>query len=133
MSSDLADAIERAEIDDIAHALFLRDRLDAKIFEAIARFDRDSAWAADGATSMTAWLRANAGLAGGVAAGIVKRANKLARRPVLARAWLHGDLSFGQVQAVLTNVSDATLDRFADDEGDLVPLLRPLSVEDTTS
>ena len=132
MLSDLAEAIERTEIDgsDLAGALALRDRLDAKITLAVAAFDAGGDWAADGCVNATQWLRANAGMRAGDAAGLVKRANKLRRLPVTAQAWLHGRLSRGQVDAVLTNVRGDTIDTFARDEPGLIPLLAPLTPED---
>lgn len=130
---ELADAIERADIDagDVAHALWLRDRLDAKITLAVGQLDASGMWAFDGAASPTQWLRANGGLRGAEAGGLVKRANKLRALPVITRAWLNGTLSRGQVEAVLANVNGDTLDALARDEADLVPVLRPLSPEDT--
>jgi len=40
----------------LAAVLALRDRLDARISDAVAAHDRAALWELDGATSMTAWL-----------------------------------------------------------------------------
>ena len=40
---------------EIEQALWLRDRLDAKISKALRRFDADEAWSADGSLSLTSW------------------------------------------------------------------------------
>jgi len=41
----------------ITEVLAIRDRLDAKISDAVSDFDRAGLWDLDSATSMTAWLR----------------------------------------------------------------------------
>ena len=118
-------------LSDLLALLAERDRIDARIAVLIAEADASGEWALDGAASMTQWLRANTRLRGGEAGGLVKRANKLRHLPVIARAWLDGTLSRGQVEAVLANVNGDVIDRLAADEAELVPYLAPLSVEDT--
>jgi hypothetical protein len=49
----------------IAAVLALRDRLDARIAEAVGEFDAVSLWDADGATSLVAWLRDRGGAPAG--------------------------------------------------------------------
>ena len=44
---------------DIEELLALRDRLDAKISEALRAFDAERCWAEDGSLSLTAWLAAH--------------------------------------------------------------------------
>ena len=60
MFEGLAEAIDGLEIpvdgDALAAVFALRDRLDARLAEAVAAFDRHELWECDGATSMTAWL-----------------------------------------------------------------------------
>ncbi len=66
MFEALAEEIEQLDIppagDAIAEAVALRDRLEARISEAVGAFDAAELWDLDAATSMTAWLRANAGM-----------------------------------------------------------------------
>src|SRR5688500_17268280 len=65
MLDTLAEAIEGVEIHaderELAQALGLRDRLDAKITSAVGAFDAAELWDGDGSVSMAAWLRIHAG------------------------------------------------------------------------
>ena len=108
-------------------ALALRDRLGAKIAEAAGDFDAAALWELDAATSMTAWLRSQADLSGREATRLAGSAKKLRDLPVTAAAWRAGELSGGQVDAILANVG-RHLERFADHEAALVPTLAPLPV-----
>ena len=60
MFEQLGDAIEELDIPAdgaaLAAVVALRDRLDARISDAVADCDRAGLWELDGATSMTAWL-----------------------------------------------------------------------------
>jgi Domain of unknown function (DUF222) len=130
----LGDAIEGLDIpvdvDALATVLALRDRLDARISDAVAAHDRAGLWEFDGATSMTAWLADRAALPRPRAAGTTSRARKLAHLPVTAQAWRDGVLSSGQVEAIATNLDADTLGLFADQEAALVPALVDLPVRD---
>ncbi|MGI8684501.1 MAG: DUF222 domain-containing protein [Acidimicrobiales bacterium] len=106
----------------------LRDRLDATIAEAVGAFDAAALWDIDLATSMTAWLRSQAGMSRRDAAHLAGHAKRLRSLPVTAAAWQSGALSSGQVDAILAVVPDRHLKRFADHEAALVPTLAPLSV-----
>ena len=46
-------------------------------------------------------------------------------------AWLDGGLSGGQVQAIVANLSDRTVDLFAEHEAELIPHIAKLTVVDT--
>lgn len=108
-------------------ALALWDRLGAKIAEAAGAFDAASLWDLDAATSMTAWLRSEAGMSRRDSARLAATAHKLRQLPVTAAAWRAGELSGGQVDAVLANVGNH-LERFADHEAAVVDTLTPLAV-----
>jgi hypothetical protein len=108
-----------------------RDRFDAKLAVAVAEFEAEGLWALDGAASPVAWLRAR-GLTPPEAHRIVLIARKLKRLPVLAAAWLAGEVNGGQVQAVNANVVERHVELFASHEAELVPTLVGLSLEDTT-
>ena len=108
-------------------ALALWDRLGAKIAEAAGAFDAASLWDLDAATSMTAWLRSEAGMSRRDSARLAATAHKLRQLPVTAAAWRAGELSGGQVDAVLANVGNH-LERFADHEAAVVDTLAPLAV-----
>ncbi|HVE46230.1 MAG TPA: DUF222 domain-containing protein [Acidimicrobiales bacterium] len=135
MLRELTAAVEELDIpvfgDDIAAAIGLMDRLGAKITKAVAAFDNDGIWAIEGATSMTAWLRHHARMSGGAAASMTRTARRLEELPVTSAAWLSGEMSSGQVQAVVANVGEKTLAMFAEHEAEVVPSLSELSVADT--
>jgi hypothetical protein len=117
----------------LAAVLGLRDRLDARISDAVATHDRAGLWELDGATSMTAWLADRAAMPRPRAAATVSRACKLARLPVTMRAWLDGVLSSGQVEAIAVNLDPDTIDLFADHEAAMVPTLVDLPVRDVVA
>lgn len=108
----------------------LRDRLDARITEAVGALDQSGLWELDGAVSMTAWLKARARMTSRDAAVVVRSARQLGELPVTRRAFAEGDLSSGQVQAVLAAVSERT-ELFAEHEPDVVTHLERLDVRDT--
>ena len=135
MCTGLAEAIDDYTIpldgDALAEAFALADRLQAKLVDAVAGFDTAQLWDIDGATSMTAWLRDRAGLTGRRARHLTSTARRLRSLPVTAAAWETGELSGGQVDAIVAAVDDATVDLFADHEPELVPTLAALSTTDT--
>ena len=63
----------------LSAVLALRDRLDARISDAVAAHDRAALWELDGATSMTAWLADRASMPRPRAAATAARARKGAR------------------------------------------------------
>lgn len=131
----LAEEIEAlsvpAEGAAIAAAVALRDRLDAKITAAVGAFDAGGEWDLDGATSMTAWLRDHAAMTARGAARLRAAARRLRRLPHTAAAWQAGELSGGQVEAVLAALDDGTVGLFAEQEAAVLPSLVGLSVADT--
>jgi hypothetical protein len=109
----------------------LMDRLNAKLLAAVGEHDAAEVWRNDGATSMTAWLRHYTGRSGRDAAGCARTARRLRALPVTAAAYRDGVLSSGQVQAIVANLKDRTVDLFAHHQAQLVPELAALSVGDT--
>src|SRR5688500_19807634 len=103
----LHDAIEGLEVPadgrGLTEALVLLDRLAAKVTAAVGEFDRAQLWDLDGATSMVAWLR-DAGLSRSQASVLLRNAKRVRTLPVLADAWEAGELSGGQIDAVVRNV-----------------------------
>lgn len=134
---ELAAAVEEVQIpvcgDDIVAAIGLMERLAARISEAVGAFDKAGIWEIEGATSMTAWLRHRARMSGAAAMSMSRTAKRLRELPVTAAAWRDGSLSSGQVQAVVANVSDTTIEMFAEHEAGVVPALCELSVVDAAS
>ena len=134
MFEELGDAIEGLDIPvdgaALAAVMALRDRLDARISDAVAHCDRAGLWELDGATSMTAWLSHHTRMARPRAAATTARARKLTQLPVTARAWRDGVLSTGQVDAIAANLDPDTVALFADHETAMVPTLVELPVRD---
>ena len=108
------------------------ERLGAVLCRLTGHLDAAGAWAADGSSSMVAWLRHHARLSAGDAARLVRTAERLRAAPVTSSAYRSGQLSAGQVQAVVANVSRKTAELYAGHEAELVPALAPLSVADTS-
>ena len=132
MFEALAEAVDGVEIpaygEAIAEAIAIRERLDAAISEAVGRFDADGGWELEGATSMTAWLRLHGRLTSRDATRLATTGRRLRRLPVTAAAYGHGELSGGQVAAILANLSDRTAALFAGHECEVVEHLARLSV-----
>src|SRR5262245_48762190 len=137
MFEQLGEAIEGLDIPVDGAALTavvaLRDRLDARISDAVADYDRAGLWELDGATSMTAWLTHHTRMPRPRAAATTARARKLAHLPVTAAPWRDGTLSTGQVDAIAANLDPHTVALFADHEAVLLPTLAELSVRDVAT
>jgi len=116
----------------LTQLLAVVDRLVAKVAGAVGEFDRAALWEIDGATSMRAWLR-DAGFTSADAGRLVATAQRVNKLPVVAAAWEAGELSGGQVQAIVHNVPDRLVSRFAEHEAEIVPMLKVLSVPHTVT
>jgi hypothetical protein len=62
---------------------------------------------------------------------LVRLARRLAAMPATRHAWVDGVLSQGQIEAIAANVPKRLLGRWRSDEAALVPLLAPLTPEQT--
>lgn len=135
MFGRLAQLIDEIEIpvdgEALAEALALRDRLDAAIATAAAAFDAAKLWEIDGARSLTDWLRIRGRTSRAEAARTSAAARRTAVLPTTWEAWRTGTLSTGQVRAIVVNLTDQTVSHFAHDEATLVPLIEPLSAQQT--
>jgi len=118
---------------DIEELLALRDRLDAKISEALRVFDVERCWAEDGSLSLTAWLAAHGRRARKEAYREALTAKRLSQLPTTAAAWAEGVLSSSQVGAVVANVSAEHAGLYAAHEDELTPVLAALSVRDAAA
>jgi hypothetical protein len=118
---------------DIEELLALRDRLDAKLSEALGVFESELGWAEDGSLSLTAWLAAHGRRSRKEAHREAVISKRLAQLPVTAAAWAQGVLSSSQVGAVVANVSAEHASLYAAHEDELTPLLACLSVRDTAA
>jgi hypothetical protein len=137
MLQALGDAIDNLDIgvdlDTLAEAIRLRSRLDAVIATAVGAIDNAQAYVADHAVTMPMWLRAYGGLTGGAAARLTHLGRRVHQLPALGEAWRTGALRPGQVDAVVANVTDRVVDRFAEQQHDLVAALVPLEVHATVT
>ncbi len=133
----LEEAVEALELgldgDELVACQRTGDRLSAKLGVAYGEFDALELWDLDAATSMTAWLRDHATMAGGEATRVVRSARRLRGLPVTAAAALDGSLSAGAVRAIVANVSDKTAELFAEHEAELIPTLVPLGAGDVAA
>ena len=88
----------------------------ANALTAVAEFDREQRWRADGATSMTAWLAARYRMTWGTSREWVRVARALGSLPAIARVFARGELSWDQLRALTkfaSPESDAELARHA--------------------
>lgn len=81
--------------------------------EMLAEYDRRELWRADGATSMTAWVKGVLGNGGDTASAQVRVAHALDELPVIANAFEEGALSFDQAKAVTEFATPSTDAHFA--------------------
>jgi len=91
---DLAAAIEDLDIpldaESLAAVVALRDRLDARIAEAVGSFEGHGWWGFDGSASMTAWLRSHGRMTARAAQRLRCVGHRLRSLPVCARAYANG-------------------------------------------
>ncbi|HEY2331744.1 MAG TPA: DUF222 domain-containing protein, partial [Acidimicrobiales bacterium] len=130
MFDELAGAVGGLEIpshgDALAAVVRLWDQLGARIATAVDDFDRSGGWEIEGATSITAWLRDRGGMARPQAGQLLRTGRRFRELLVLAAAAKDGTLSGGQVQAVVSTLTEATVPVFAAQEAELVPTLAVL-------
>jgi uncharacterized protein DUF222 len=81
------------------------DPLEAVFANGVRRFDKSGEYKADGALSLTAWLRWKCKLSGGAAVERVEVARQLEKLPKTEAAFANGDLGFQHV-AVLARTAE---------------------------
>src|SRR2546423_12375403 len=81
------------------------DPLEAAFATGVRRFDKSGEYRADGALSLTAWLRWKCKLSGGAAMERVEIARQLEKLPATAAAFANGDVGFQHV-AVLARTAE---------------------------
>jgi uncharacterized protein DUF222 len=81
------------------------DPLEAVFSRGVRRFDKSGEYKADGALSLTAWLRWKCKLSGGAAMERVEIARQLEKLPQTEAAFANGDLGFQHV-AVLARTAE---------------------------
>jgi Domain of unknown function (DUF222) len=135
MLEALAEAVTELVIapsaEQIEKALWLRERLDAKISRALRDFDEAEGWRQDGSLSLTAWLAAHGRASRKEAHREAVIASRLASLPVTEGAWADGTLSSGQTAAIVANVCAERAALYAEHEAEMTPVLAELSVAET--
>jgi hypothetical protein len=87
---------------------------------AVAEFDQWGAWAADGATTATAWIDTVCHLPKKEARAQLRRGQALATLPVAAEAWKNGDIGPAHLDALVKVKRPVTEEALARDEAILV-------------
>jgi hypothetical protein len=135
MFATLARDIEGLDIpidgEAIGELLALRDRLDARISEALGEFDAAGLWELDGAVSLTSWLKIRGRMTSRDASVTARRAARLRQLPVTQEAWADGSLSGGQVAAVMAALRPNHEELFVEQEADVVGVVAGIDVRDT--
>ncbi len=111
----------------VRQLLELAERAHAEAMRAVADWDRDAAWAEDGAPSAVAWLVSRAPVTRVEAARIVRSARLLREHPETAHALAAGEVKSGHVETIATAARDRE-DLYAEHEHALVADARGLSV-----
>src|SRR6184192_4276043 len=81
------------------------DRLESVFADGVRRFDKSGEYKADGALSLTAWLRWKCKLSGGAAMERVEIARQLEKLPQIGAAFANGDVGYQHV-AVLARTAE---------------------------
>ena len=129
--------IETLELDptsgpQIIEAIHCLNMLTAKVTQAVAGFDAAGGFSADHAPNMACWLSAHTAMATNAARVMCRQGSLLRQLPATAQAWVTGALSHNQVQAIVANLTNATVGHFAQHETDVIPLLSGATVRETT-
>src|SRR5437899_4157414 len=101
----VAECVHGAEGSELGELLILIreagiDPLEAAFAAGVRRFDRSGEYAADGALSVTAWLKWKCKLSGGAAAERVEIGKQLERLPKTEEAFAWGDLGYQHVAVI---------------------------------
>lgn len=94
--------------------LTLLDRGLASIVVDLDRFDQGLGWGIDGAPSLVSWLCSDGRRTRGEALCIAKLMRVLRSLPVTQTAFADGTLAAAQTAVIAANVTDTTIDLFAD-------------------
>ena len=135
MDTGFAAALDEYSVADdsasIAAAFAYAERLSALAHLALAGLSDDDVFAADGAVSVSGWLRATVGMTPAAASAAMGKARLASLAPVLAAAWSSGALRGGQVDIIRANVRRAAEPLFAEHDAGLTPTLIGLSTPET--
>ena len=131
LAEAVTELVVAPSVEQIEKALWLRERLDAKISRALRDFDEAEGWRQDGSLSLTAWLAAHGRASRKEAHREAVIASRLASLPVTEGAWADGTLSSGQTAAIVANVCAERAALYAEHEAEMTPVLAELSVAET--
>ncbi|HEY0492662.1 MAG TPA: DUF222 domain-containing protein [Candidatus Dormibacteraeota bacterium] len=98
----------------------ISDRNEAASAEALRRFEKSGAWAADGALDLVAWLKSNGKLSGGAAMERVAMGRQLEKLPETARAFQRGDLGYQHVAILSRTAEKVGTGAFRKEEASLI-------------
>src|SRR6202165_4580568 len=96
------------------------DPLEAAFATGVRRFDKSGEYAADGALSITAWLKWRCKLSGGAAAERVEIGKQLERLPKTEEAFAHGQLGYQHVAVMARTAENLGAAAVRSDEGNLL-------------
>lgn len=96
------------------------DPLEAAFATGVRRFDKSGEYAADGALSVTAWLKWKCKLSGGAAAERVEIGKQLERLPKTDAAFARGDLGYQHVAVMARTAENLGAAAVRNEEGNLL-------------
>src|ERR1700737_4623265 len=125
----MAACIREAEGEELGEGLIqIRetgiDPLEAVFATGVRRFDKSGEYKADGALSLTAWLRWKCKLSGGAALERVEIARQLEKLPRTEAAFANGDLGFQHVAVLARTVEHVGVAAVRKEEANLLQAAR---------
>src|ERR1700732_3077599 len=102
------------------------DRSEAVFADGVRRFDKSGEYKADGALSLTAWLRWKCKLSGGAALERVEVARQLEKLPKTEAAFANGDLGFQHVAVLARTAEHVGAAAVRKDEANLLEAARTM-------
>ena len=96
------------------------DPLEAVFASGVRRFDKSGQYAADGALSVTAWLKWKCKLSGGAAAERVEIGKQLERLPKTEAAFARGDVGYQHVAVMARTAENLGAAAVRSEEGNLL-------------
>jgi len=115
----------------VGELLVARERLEARVGEALSGFLARGLHQVEGWSSPVGWLKAQ-GLSDADAKRLAVRGARLAAWPALARSWFDGELSGAQVEVVVNSIPKSLVDLYGTHDTEVSPYLVGLSLVDTT-
>jgi hypothetical protein len=109
------------------------DPLEAVFAIGVRRFDKSGEYKADGALSLTAWLRWKCKLSGGAALERVEIARQLEKLPKTEAAFANGDLGFQHVAVLARTAEHVGAAAVRKDEANLLQAARTMDPGQFTS